>query len=77
MEGIEQRDSAVHSQKIEAAEFLYYSLTPEKKMVFDYALGRHGKPKLHTDAQISAATRLSPSKVNRIKKELARKIQNS
>ena len=75
--GRKQEDDSIIARHNETAEFLYYSLTPEQKMVFDYALGRHGKPKLKTDAMIATRTGLSPSKVNRIRKDLAKKIQNS
>lgn len=75
--GREQEDEAVRARREERAEFLYHTLTPEEKVVYDYALGRHGKPKLKTDAEIAVRTRLSPSKVNRIRKSLARKIQEN
>lgn len=75
--GTQQEDEAIVSQKREAAEFLYYSLTNEEKMVYDYALGRHGKMKLRTDGEIAKVTGLNPSKVNRIRKNLATRIQSS
>ena len=75
--GSKQEDEAVVSRKQEAAEFLYYSLTNEEKMVYDYALGRHGKMKLRTDGEIAKVTGLNPSKVNRIRKNLASRVQSS
>lgn len=75
--GSQQEDEAVVSQKQEAAEFMYYSLTNEEKSVYDYALGRHGKMKLRTDGEIARVTGLNPSKVNRIRLRLGSKIQRS
>ncbi len=73
--GTKEEAEKVQSQKLEAAEFMYYSLTPPEKEVYDLATGKHGKQQLKTDAEIAAVTNLSPSKVNRIRKELARRIQ--
>lgn len=75
--GREQEADAVRSKFVETSELLYFGLTNEQKMVFDYSLGKHGKPKLKTDAQIALVTGLSPSKINRIRKDLAHKIQTS
>jgi len=75
--GKEQEADAVRSRYIETAELMYFGLTSEQKMVFDYSLGRHGKPKLKTDAQIANVTGLSPSKINRIRKDIAIKLQAS
>lgn len=75
--GKEQEADAVRSRFAETAELLYFGLTQEQKMVFDYSLGRHGKPKLKTDAQIAHVTGLSPSKINRIRKDIAIKLQTS
>ena len=75
--GREQEDDSVRARREERSEFLYHTLTETEKKVYDFALGRHNKPKLKTDAQIAMRTGLSPSKVNRTRKELARKIQNS
>ena len=75
--GKEQTDDAIRSKHEETAEFLYFSLPNNEKMVCDYALGRHGKRALKTDAEIAVVTGLSPSKVNRIRKDLARRIQDN
>lgn len=75
--GKEQDIEALQARSEERAEFLYFTLTPEQKLVYDLALGRHGRPKLNTDADIAKVTKLSPSKVNRIRKDLARKIQQN
>lgn len=75
--GTQQQSEMVQSRQIEKAEFLYYGLTPIEKLVYDYAKGEHGKTKLKTDLDIARVTRLSPSKVNRIRKNLAKQIQES
>jgi len=58
----------------DTADMLYYALTPEEQSVFDYSLGRHGKTRLKTVAEITKATGLSQDKVYAIKRQLAKRL---
>lgn len=55
-------------------EFEYFSMTPKEKLVYDYSLGRHGKPRLAGVDAISARSGISKGEVYEIKKSLARKV---
>lgn len=54
--------------------FQYFEMQPEEKLVFDYSLGRHGKPRLESVKDISRRTGLTQDKIYEIKKRLAKKI---
>lgn len=58
----------------ETAEFLYFSLTPQEQLVWDFSLGRHGKPKLASVAEIAARSGLTTDRVYAIKRDLAAKL---
>ena len=45
-DGIEEHAVAQGSRDLEVLNFLYYELSGEEKLVYDYVLGAHGKPKL-------------------------------
>lgn len=55
-------------------EYEYFEMMPEEKLVFDYTLGKHGKPKLRDVKSISRRTGLSTDKVYEIKRNIAQKI---
>lgn len=54
--------------------FQYFEMSPEEKLVYDYSLGRHGKPRIESVKQVSRRTGLTQDKIYEIKKKLARKI---
>ena len=56
-------------------EFAYFQITPEEKLVYDYSLGRHGKPRLKDAKAIARKTGLSLDKVYEIKREVAQRVQ--
>lgn len=66
-------DAAI-SSKEQVAEFVYHGLPEQDKAIYDYALGRHGKPQIATDAEIAKKLQLTLSKVNRTRKDIARLI---
>ena len=66
----------VHVSTIQERGVLVYDgLTQIEKDVYDYAVGGHGKPKLPTSNDIAMRTGLSPSKVARIRKGLAKRVK--
>lgn len=54
-------------------DFVYYELTAEEKLVYEYSLGKNGKRMLNGKA-IAKKMRISPSKVTRIKASIEKKI---
>ena len=58
----------------EVLELIYYELTQDEKLVYEYLLGRNGKPMLKP-TQIARTTRLSPAKVSRLRKSIMKKFQ--
>ena len=61
------------SREGEVLRLLPYQLSPEQLSVFDYLVGRGGKPKLKSN-QIAKRLGLSTSKVSRIKAEIEKQI---
>jgi hypothetical protein len=57
----------------ETFEFMYFQMTPEEKLVYDYSIGAHGKPKLKSVTDIARRAGLKPDKVYEIKRRLARR----
>lgn len=57
----------------EVIELLPYDLDPRQQAVFEYVYGAGGKPTLGT-GDIARAMKISPSKVSKIKKEIALKV---
>jgi DNA-directed RNA polymerase specialized sigma subunit len=55
-------------------EYEYFEMMPEEKIVFDYTLGRHGKPRLEDVKAMSRRTGLSIDKVYEIKRNIAQRI---
>ena len=58
----------------ETFEFMYFNMTPDEKIIYDYSLGAHGKRKLGSVAEISQVTRIPTDKVYAIKRKLARDV---
>lgn len=61
----------------ETAEFLYFGLSAEEQLVFDYSLGAHGKPRIRSVKEMSAKTGISTDKIYEIKRRIARKLAQS
>ena len=59
----------------EILEFIYYDLTPEEKLVYEYTYGWFGKPELITPNKIASATKMTPEKVRRIKRNISKKMK--
>lgn len=66
--------SSVGDRFSETIDFIYYELTPQEQLVFDYSLGKHGKPKLKSVAEIAKRTGLTSDKVYAIKRDIARRV---
>jgi len=60
----------------ETFEFMYFQMTPEEKLVYDYSLGAHGKKKLKSVSAISKATRIPPDRIYSIKRRLAKNVMS-
>ncbi len=58
----------------ETIDFIYYELTPQEQLVFDFSLGRHGKPKIASVAEIARRTGLTTDKVYAVKRDIARRV---
>ena len=58
----------------ETLRYVYYELTPDEKLVFEYTLGLYGKPQLSA-GQIAKEMKISNAKVSRIKKKIDDKIR--
>lgn len=55
-------------------EFEYFSMTPKEKLVYDYSLGRHGRPRIAGVEDISKKTGISAGDVYSVKRDLAKRI---
>ena len=58
-----------------ALEAIYYDLTPEEKIVYEYINGKAGKKQIGSTGEIAKLSGMTPSKVSRIKKRIAKKIE--
>lgn len=58
----------------ETAEFLYFGLTPEEQLVYDYSLGAHGKRRITDVREMAKVTGLSTDRIYTIKKKIARQL---
>jgi len=58
----------------EILNYIYYELSPQEQIVYDYSIGSHGKPK-RQGAQIAAKLGVSQSKVSQIRKEIGEKME--
>lgn len=66
--------SMMPSREREVLNLIEYELSPQEKLVFDYTYGRHGKPSMQP-GQIATKLHFSPSKVSRLRKSIADKMQ--
>lgn len=57
-----------------AGEFMYFGLTPQEQLVYDYSLGAHGKPALKSVTDIAKKVGITTDKVYQIKRDLGEKI---
>jgi len=82
-EGVEEQVTFESSADEETLEYLYYDLTPEEQQVYDYILGKHGKPKLvkannRIDFdKISGKTGYSASKIRSIADRIKVKLKKA
>jgi DNA-directed RNA polymerase specialized sigma subunit len=61
------------SRSAEVIRLIQYELTPEEQNVMEYTLGVNGKPQLKP-GDIASKLNMSPSKVSRVKLEIAKKM---
>jgi len=62
----------LNSADEEHVDFLYYELDPKEKVVYEYLLGKNGKPMLSGE-EIAAKMNTSPSWVTRMRKRIEAK----
>jgi DNA-directed RNA polymerase specialized sigma subunit len=58
----------------ETFEFMYFKMTPEEKLVYDYSLGAHGKRKIRSVAEMSRKTGIPTDRIYAIKRKLAQEV---
>ena len=73
-EGYQDPTALMPSRHAEVLDNIYFQLSDQEKNVYDYMLGRNGRPQLNA-TQISQQLRISPSTVTRIKQAIAEKIK--
>lgn len=66
---------AIDPTKRYAIEAVYYDLGPEEKLVYEYLLGRGGRIKTESTGEIARLTGMTASKVSRLKKKIAKKLE--
>lgn len=66
--------SGVEDRFAETAEFLYFALSPQEQLVWDYSLGKHGKPRLASVPEIAAKSGLTTDRVYAIKRDIASRL---
>lgn len=64
----------LESRLYETSEFLYASLTPQEKQIYDYSLGSHGKPVITSVSDLAKKTGLSTDQVYKIRRQLTERI---
>jgi RNA polymerase primary sigma factor len=76
MSGIEtlHEQEKLQDKMEDILEFEYFGLTPEEKLVYDYSLGRHGKPRIARVEDISKRTGISTDRIYKIKQRLAERV---
>lgn len=76
MSGIEtlHEQEKLEEKMEDILEFEYFGLTPEEKLVYDYSLGRHGKPRIPRVEDISKQTGISTDKIYKIKQKVAERV---
>lgn len=58
----------------EILELLYYELTPEEQIIYDYLLGKHGKPMIKAN-EIAKRVGTNPAKISRIRNKIQQKYR--
>jgi DNA-directed RNA polymerase specialized sigma subunit len=58
----------------ETFEFIYFKMTPEEKLVYDYSLGAHGKIKIKSVAEMARKTGIPADRIYAIKRKLAQEV---
>ncbi len=66
---------AIDPIKRYALEAVYYDLSPEEKLVYEHLQGRGGRRKTTSTGDIAALTGMTASKVSRLKKKIAEKLE--
>lgn len=80
-DGVEEHAVIEGSKDEEVLNYLYYELSGEEQVVYDYVFGKHGKPQLVKDGKrpdydkISARVGFSQSKVRAIWNKVAKKYK--
>lgn len=67
----------LESRITETAEFLYDSLLPDEKLVYDYSTGRHGKPRVASVADMARKTGLTVDRVYKLTRSVTRKVNHN
>lgn len=58
----------------EILELLYYELTPEEQNIYDYLLGKHGKPMMKAN-EIARVLNTNPAKISRLRNKIKDKFE--
>lgn len=58
----------------ETFEFMYFTLDPESKLVYDYSLGAHGKRKIRSVTEMSMKIGIPTDRIYAIKRKLAQQV---
>lgn len=66
---------AIDPLKRYALEAVYYDLTPDEKLVYEHIKGRAGRRKTDSTGEIARLTSMTASKVSRLKKGIAKKLE--
>jgi DNA-directed RNA polymerase sigma subunit (sigma70/sigma32) len=73
MEGLHEVER-IDRKMEDVMEFEYFSMDPQEKLVYDYSLGRHGKPAIKDVKIMASRTGLTTDKIYEIKKKLSKRI---
>lgn len=73
----QSRSAQAGSRQHETAQFVYATLNPNEKLVFDYSLGQHGKPVIDDVREIAKKTSLTPDQVYKIRRAISQRILKS
>lgn len=65
---------SVSNRFTNAGEFLYFGLTPQEQLVYDYSIGAHGKKAITSVSDIARKAGLTTDKVYQIKRDLGERI---
>lgn len=66
---------AIDPVKRYALEAVYYDLTPDEKLVYEYIKGRAGRKQTDSTGEIARLTGMTASKISRLKKGIAKKLE--